>query len=336
MNVRKPRGFTLVELLVVIAIIGILIGMLLPAVQQVREAARRSACSNNLKQMCLGAHNFESARGGFPAGYYDYYESALAGDLAGPAASAWNLDSDFGWAAMLLPFVELNAEFESLDVGVSQLHVIITACTGPAGGAGVTDYPAAYQDFVKATSTAPAVFQCPSGLDACMITSFAGYNRSTGIARTNYVGCMGNTRNGSALEFDDGGVFGHKKERKISAIYDGTSNTIMIGERGSHESDRDVATWLGPDKSVGNGSNSKKVVGTTRYVLNPLVTDLSANVFSFSSEHAGGANFGFADGSIHFINETVEYNFVSFTDKSTWGTYQKLGDREDGYSLGDY
>src|SRR5688500_18435425 len=105
---RRSRGFTLVELLVVIAIIGILIALLLPAVQAAREAARRTQCQNNLKQLALGLHNYHDINNIFPVGH------EWRGDLDGDAVNA-DGGTGFGWAYFLLPFIEQQARFEEFD-----------------------------------------------------------------------------------------------------------------------------------------------------------------------------------------------------------------------------
>lgn len=329
MNSNKTRGFTLVELLVVIAIIGILIGMLLPAVQQVREAARRSSCANNVKQMCLGLLNHESAHNVFPAGYYD----RLLGGAAAVDANRQN--ADWCWATMTLPYLELNSVYDTLNVNASSLDQNLVGVQSVGGGVPISSYPVGSQDFVRATTAVLPVFQCPSGQDSCLITAFRQYSRNEGIAKTNYVACMGVAILEGALARDDGGAFIYREELGIGEMTDGLSNTIAIGERGSDESNWDRANWLGTTASYGNGSQSKQVTGTTRYVLNPLPADRAAMVFSFGSQHSGGANFGLLDGSVHFISETIEFKFDR-NDRSLWGTYQKLSHRSDGFVLGDY
>ncbi len=328
---KKMRGFTLVELLVVIAIIGILVGLLLPAVQAAREAARRMQCTNNLKQMALAVHNRESTYKKLPAGYYDW----LPGGSAATAPEQQN--PDYCWATMLLPFMEMSNVYNAIGVDQRRLQAIIVGVSGVAGSAPITAYPAQFQDFVRATSTEYPVFICPSGASEVQVMkTFSDpaaqmYNRDTGVAKSNYVACIGVTPNGGALANDPGGPFVYKDEKGFRDITDGTSNTILIGERAVQGATNDEANWLGTPKSVGNGAHPKRVTGSAQYPLNPVSTQATATVFSFSSMHRGGANFALADGSVLFISETIEFKWHA-TDMTQWGVYQKLCHRMDGYT----
>jgi prepilin-type N-terminal cleavage/methylation domain-containing protein/prepilin-type processing-associated H-X9-DG protein len=329
-KMKKSKGFTLVELLVVIAIIGILVGLLLPAVQAAREAARRMQCSNNLKQLGLAAHNRESAMRKLPAGYYDWLPGGAA------ATSAENQNPDWSWAVMLLPYMEQGNVYQALGVDRFKLQEIIVGCSNIPGTAAVTAYPTQFQDFVRATSTELPVFICPSGSgEVAVLTTFSDpvaqmYNRNSGVGKSNYVACIGVTTNGGALAGDTGGVSGYKDERGFKNITDGTSNTIYVGERAVKIATNDQVTWLGTPKSIGNGAHAKRVMGSAQYVINPVPTQTTATVFSFSSLHPGGANFVLADGSVHFISDTIEFKWHA-TDRAQWGVFQKLAHREDGF-----
>jgi prepilin-type N-terminal cleavage/methylation domain-containing protein/prepilin-type processing-associated H-X9-DG protein len=330
-NANTRRAFTLVELLVVIAIIGILVSLLMPAVQAAREAARRAQCVNNLKQMALAAHNHHDAKGRFPAGFEDWLPGGAT------ATARENQNPDWCWAVRLMPYMELNSVYESLMVDKEKLEDIIHACAGLPGNAPITAYPPQYQEFVRVTSSTIPVFQCPSASNN-ILTSFHDpeiYRRDEGIGKSNYVGCTGVTTNGGALAGDPGGAFIYMKEMRFRDFLDGTSNTMLIGERALKDSTFDEATWLGTPKSLGNGAHGKRVVGTAQYVLNPVPTDRVSAVFAFSSFHEGGANFAFTDGSVHFISETIEFKW-HVSDKTVWGTYQKLAHRADGLTTGNF
>ncbi len=332
MMIRRARGFTLVELLVVIAIIGVLVGLLLPAVQSAREAARRMQCTNNLKQLALAAHTRHDTFRKFPAAFEDYLPGGAT------ATSRENQNPDWGWAVRLLPYVEQGNAYNLLGAaGPIQLEAIILACSTQAGNAPVTAYPPQFQDFVRITSGIIPVFQCPSGASEVQpIRGFHDpevYRRDEGVGRGNYIANIGTTTNGGALANDSGGPFIYRIEKGIRDVSDGTSNTILLGERARPRITNDEVTWLGTPKSVGNGAHGKRVTGSAQYVINPVVQGTDS-VFSFSSMHTGGANFAFVDGSVRFLGETIEFGFHA-SDRTRWGAYQKLAHREDGFVVGN-
>ncbi len=337
---RRPAAFTLVELLVVIAIIALLMGLLVPAVGGAREAARQTQCRNNLKQVALGVLEFENAQGKFPAG------------INGSRFALPPEKPSHAWAAMILPYVEQQTVYDALFVGELDLETLTGSLSGVSGSADVSAYPAQYQEFVRATSQPLAVFQCPSGLNACRMSSVGGYSRSTGVAVTNYIGSSGVNMNGGMHAGDTGGVLLYQyafttsggviidrrlREVTVASIVDGTSNTFMIGERGSFRATNDQANWLGVvagNTTIGHGAAGKRVMGTTRYTLNPLPAEApGAMVFGFSSEHAGGGNFAFCDGSVHFLTETIGFSLSSLSDTSkgcpNCGVFQLLSHRRD-------
>ncbi len=161
---RLRRGFTLIELLVVIAIIGILIGLLIPAVQQVRATAQRMSCSNNLKQVGLALHSYHDANNWFPPGYVD-------GNPAGPSTPDNDVGPGWGWASMILPYLEQNNVYSQINFNVGV-------------GIGVN---------AQISQQSLAVYQCPSDPNQ---QAFPVYNSSftnpiATVAHGNYVGCNG-------------------------------------------------------------------------------------------------------------------------------------------------
>jgi prepilin-type N-terminal cleavage/methylation domain-containing protein/prepilin-type processing-associated H-X9-DG protein len=317
--VNRRRGFTLVELLVVIAIIGILIGMLLPAVQQVREAAQRTQCANNLRQLSLGILNYESAHSHFPAGALTSPEDDDLGN------DGW------GWGAQILPFIEQANLADSLNPGISnQPGVFKDAFRGGS--------------IVAGGETIIPTFRCPSSslLDRVPESNDrpAGAVVSDprpwqpGYAVTDYKGNAGPANDGvlmrlfDAIRDDDGfGVV----ECEFSDIPDGSSNTVLIAESSyPGRQGNDWPVWVGamPDKSdesifckpgkIGFSLNGWTGSGPSEWWTAPE-DDL---VWSF---HPGGAQFGFCDGSVHFINENLSEE-----------TYFNLGSRLDGGTIGEF
>ncbi len=221
MNRAIRRGaFTLIELLVVIAIIGVLIGLLLPAVQKVRDAASRAQCTNNLKQIGLALHSYHDAMGSFPPGYMD-------GNPAGPNTPDMDVGPGWGWAAYLLPFLEQQNVYNQINFSV---------------GIGLGSNTAVSQVPLK-------VFQCPA--DPYQ-QSFTAWPTSVVVAHGNYVGCNGwvecfanaggdynpSSDGGAAMDGDTGatgaagdGLFYRNSQNRIASVTDGLSNTIIVGER---------------------------------------------------------------------------------------------------------
>ncbi|MEO2018491.1 MAG: DUF1559 domain-containing protein [Fuerstiella sp.] len=324
---RSIRGFTLIELLVVIAIIAILIALLLPAVQQAREAARRTQCKNNLKQFGLALHNYHDVHGLFPAG--SYLDKSPGG----------NINSQWAWSVMILPFIDQAPLFNSLDIGPSNFQ---DAANDPVRLALLT--------------TSQAAFICPSDPEAEVNRNRPFVGGGSGglcnpmphptdiiFAKSNYMGCNGNR--------DNDGIFDSGNNRKIGLrdITDGSSNTIMVGERGSKNNSGDdtldgpwAGVWAGQELTCDGLTNIWCLAGKTEYRMNtgqhsldPGDTNASDNLLlAFTSEHVGGAQFLLADGSTRFISENVEWNDDPLGNDK--GIYHSLGSIDDGNVIGEY
>jgi prepilin-type N-terminal cleavage/methylation domain-containing protein/prepilin-type processing-associated H-X9-DG protein len=251
-----PHGrsaFTLIELLVVIAIIAILIGLLLPAVQKVREAAARTKCENNLKQIGLAMHMYHDTNNSFPP--------------------AFTPGKNWGWSTYILPYVEQAPLYTALATDTTNLALNTIT-----------------------TTTALSVYLCPSdaGLPGPSNTYFSGY------AKSNYL---------ISEQVSDGGSKIH-----ILTITDGTSNTIMGGERDTKNQVGGV--WPGKDTATGSASTSvASVIARPNYPLNTVyaggtnpptsANDPSCTRFTWSSLHTGGVNFVFVDGSVHYLRASL-------------------------------
>ncbi len=333
----QADGFTLVELLVVIAIIGILIALLLPAVQAAREAARRSQCSNNLKQIGLALHNYHDTNQRFPSGWIVDTTNAVTANAEG-----------WGWAALTLPFLEQAALHDQL--GVAQRSLQQALLTGSS-----------IEPFIRQPLTG---FICPSDTGYNLpgsVHNNRNFNGGLGavagglvepvlVGVSSYVGVSGH-RDVVGVAPNSGIFFGNSSVR-IADMLDGTSNTIAVGERETKKCRS--GTWLGVRNPTGSSTRGVNVVIGHSH---PKINDVSdANPWNsdrigcgegFSSLHAGGAQFLLCDGSVRFLSETVEHYWypnpaslvnggVSAHTNSQNGAYQRLLSRDDGLPIGDY
>jgi prepilin-type N-terminal cleavage/methylation domain-containing protein len=310
-NPSRKTGFTLVELLVVIAIIGVLVALLLPAVQQAREAARRMSCSNNMKQIGLALHNYHDTHNNFPAGYIDTNPSFAAG----PRTPEENING-LAWSAMILPFIEQSALYEQIRTQ--------TLGFGRHWNFGTT---------AEAARVGLEAYSCPS--DTMPLIN----NKKANFGKTNYKANTGTAAAGSRT-----GVFLPGAHIKIRDITDGTSNTIMIAEAsgtrdgggqlncGGAVCDFNAGLWIG-GRYVGNatgwgsGVQAEDVLtfgGTPAVMINRSSATWGAS-WNNSSMHPGGIMVVFGDASVRFIPETIDMT-----------TYFRLRDRQDGFVIGEY
>ncbi|QDT44286.1 putative major pilin subunit [Gimesia alba] len=309
---KRRRGFTLIELLVVIAIIAILIALLLPAVQQAREAARRTQCKNNLKQIGLAFHNFHDVHDRLPTG---------ARDGAGSSYACCNAQERAGWSWLyhILPYMEQSNVYE------------LGTDADPVG-----TYPLVGRTGIKS-------YYCPSRRKP---TSYG-----SGYYRSDYAGNGGQREGGitSTLSLGQRGVVVRtdSREIRINDIKDGASNTIMVAEKALHpdrhgQDGGDNEPWVnaGWDECVirhGAGKNSAGV----EYGLTPLYdTDAPTNTVAvvdkggvswtnwhpfFGSAHQGGMNACLADGSVRLISYNIDGEImrrISLTnDRESVGEY---------------
>lgn len=309
----RHKGFTLVELLVVIAIIGILIALLLPAVQAAREAARRSQCNNNLKQIGLALQNYHDSHKSFPPGWV---RSRLNASTYQGVANNGNDYPHWGWQALILPYMEQQALFDLLNVGNLTMMDVVS----PLGTA----------QQIAAIQTPISNLRCPS--DTGPETNPENYRQWNGndaeqAATSNYVGANSSWGiiNGAGNN-DRAGLFVQDRAFKFRDITDGSSNTIAVGERrwkfkrpsGSNYTAGAAIVFGIPRRNDPSGAiRLGGQVGCARAKLNfNSDTNPGRSRFGFSSVHPGGAIFVFADGSCHFVSETVDWG--PDTDGDQW------------------
>jgi prepilin-type N-terminal cleavage/methylation domain-containing protein/prepilin-type processing-associated H-X9-DG protein len=343
---RSRHAFTLIELLVVIAIIAILIGLLLPAVQKVREAAARAKCQNNLKQLALACHTYHDANGTMPYGG-GYYNS--------PSSVGWNQASAYNWRALVLPYVELAAVYDSITSGMGAQKPVLDPGKDESAA-----WLAAFR-ALPAHQTTPAVFVCPSDAAAAIpqttgihwsngpgaIAKPAGVSNYFASAGPSAVGsntsvhcglCTGtprpclcvNAATGKAAQWlsnraaDAGpGMFAQSlKARRMTDVADGTSQTLLIGEQKFRKRINDPP--LTPTAPPGNTFfqwlepySCATTVWGINYPSN--IEGSGYYVQGYGSHHTGGANFALADGSVRFVPDSINLMTFSYLGTAAGG-----------------
>ncbi len=316
MSRRRSRGFTLIELLVVIAIIGVLVGLLLPAVQTAREQARRSTCTNNLKQIGLALSQYVNTHEGLPSGYVATWDSFFRKEL-GPG---------WGWASMILTETEQRPLFNAINFGrpIQDPTNDTTRITRLA-------------IYTCPTDNQPATWKPSDGVRWFYGgTLFSNEYPICDVAGSNYVGVFGIGEPG----VDGDGVFFRNSFVRLAQITDGLSNTLFVGERSiSLRAGRGEATWVGtvpgaqlwscvPDPYDPDGGvcrhedGSGMVLGHTGEGHGP--GDPFSDVNQFLSRHGRGAHFLYGDGHVRFLRDSINYP-----------TYKALSTRAGGEVFSD-
>lgn len=293
MDVRRKRGFTLIELLVVVAIIGVLIALLLPAVQQAREAARRTQCKNNLRQIGLALHNYADSEKTFPCGYIGTW--APNDTLRIDRGPGW------GWAALLLHYVEQEDLYHAINFDLN------------------------IENDANSTSRVRlmSVYLCPSDPISSQVVNVYADDQTTVITKVggaNYVGMFGTGEVGENLDSGNGTFFRNSRIR-TKDFSDGLSHTIVVGER-SHNISR--VTWTGAVTDGFLGPTPRSEGGTVQtpfdpegsfiMILGPVGTedgkrtpnDPEAHNEDYWSRHAGGCHMLMGDGSVQFIQDQID------------------------------
>jgi prepilin-type N-terminal cleavage/methylation domain-containing protein len=325
---RQRRAFTLVELLVVIAIIGVLIALLLPAVQTARESGRRSACSNKLKQIGLAMHGHHDARRALPRGYFGVYPGFSGNAWSGGNASSWS------WGALILPYMEDQERYDKFNPFGQRLADV------PRGIGSIAQ--------VYLTGAYPP-FRCPSDAKAEATNSIVGMNIMIGgdassswrCPTSNYVANNTSCRVAGGGRFVGAsntawqwgtapaanGVFWRDSAVTMKDITDGTSKTILVGEKAWKTS---AALAFGT-RADNEQLTVRRVLGTAADPLN----DPAGGMYAYSSEHGGIILFLFCDGAVRSVSETIDHkpdNVYVLGTPTVTSLFERLCSRNDGQS----
>ncbi|WP_373652795.1 DUF1559 domain-containing protein [Schlesneria sp. DSM 10557] len=344
---RHQSGFTLIELLVVIAIIAVLIALLLPAVQQAREAARRTQCKNNLKQIALGIHNYNETYGSLPIGHQ--YLGGFDGNWADNKGG-----SGFGWGWSILPFIDQGPLFNSFN---SSQQAAETAPTTPGGTL----------SNALLCQTVIAIISCPSDAKPSQGKDIPTTNLDDGAIPRNAT----SSYQGSAASFDGwsgdaagnfanlqqwNGAFGRSNSgaRRLHEFTDGTSNTFLVGEtkyQGMDSSGGNRSRWYAavdgtPGAAKGASGATNALMDDGQWAMNWTAAQGNPQPHrTAGSAHTGGAQFAMSDGSVRFVSEQIHHTsrawiptdpFDHANNGRAFGLYQRLYAIADGLVLSEF
>lgn len=349
---RNRKAFTLIELLVVIAIIAILVAILLPAVQQAREAARRSQCKNNLKQIGLALFNYEETYMSFPPGYINQAPHHANGN--GPSSGNF---SQWSWGFSILPYMERQELFDAFGGGNIRASVAATA-GGP-------------DDRTELFKTTIPAFICPTDVGPNVLPTSAAAVRGTGnawieAAKSNYVGVNTSVRwhkAGRMTGMDTGtvgqwggspnaqqkpnGMFMRDRGVKVRDMTDGASNILFVGER-TYQVNNPVNGTVSICRAgtVFTNDNQNEQL-TLHRSLGTLTEPINSTIFGqcvrgFAGPHVGGIQFLMGDGRVIFLSEFIDHSPRDATNPGGLAldpvnsTLEKLAGREDGGLLGEF
>jgi len=326
MNWLRKRAFTLVELLVVIAIIGILVALLLPAIQAAREAARRSQCQNNVKQLGIALHNYHDSHKIFPPAGLDY---GFSSDMAGSSEPANKLVKNLSGLALLLPYLEQQSLYSQLDFTQCFSHV------GPSPQTQGNIFPSARPFAGDAVTSGNArvlaervpPFICPSDrMDRINNPNSGvyGIKNGSGISgtKTNYdfsvwTGDLNRFNDWGTLTITSKRLFGENSDSGIAAALDGTSNTVAFCETTHWVANGEAPAWgfrgwvmIGID--IGQGINVIDIPSTWGWVSDK--TSIPGRLRSWAqcgSLHPAGANVCMADASVRFVSDATDRAVLS-------------------------
>jgi prepilin-type N-terminal cleavage/methylation domain-containing protein/prepilin-type processing-associated H-X9-DG protein len=339
MKKRTIFAFTLVELLVVIAIIGVLIALLLPAVQAAREAARRMTCTNHLKQLALATHNYHDTHSSMPPGGHEN---------GGPTGHLVTGGTGLAVHVLLLPFTEQNALYEQVNMVPSTW--LDTSMNLPAG---VTDLNLVTKGKSILGLAKINIFFCPSASEQRAPWAGDGFRTFNGVQTfmKHYHGIAGtqgavSAESGAAsyilrnvynmrlspedAQINNEGALPYATYIPLAAITDGTANTLLFGEITGSSCKKRPAADIASNYYNGclNGDNwvRGKDMGSVKEIAYGINTVGGDVLFTkgygktpFNSEHSGGANFARCDGSVNFVSETLDVYLL-----------KRLGNRQDG------